>query len=53
MYSNSDLVDECGSSNSDNTVEYIVLLFDTESWREVVVLDREKYSIIEWEYFQC
>lgn len=38
MYSNSDLVDECGSSNSDSTLEYIVFLFDTESWREVVIL---------------
>lgn len=52
MYSNSDLVDECGSRNSDNTVKYILFLFDTESWREVVISIEKNTPLVNGNIFR-
>lgn len=52
MYINSDLVEECGSNNSDNTVKYTVFLFDTESWREVVILIEKNTPLLNGNIFR-
>ena len=56
VYRKGDLVDECGSSNSDNTVKKIVFFISCcLIWHWKVEggsqLDSEKNSTSKWEYF--
>lgn len=52
VYSNRDLVYECGSSNCDNAVKCIVVVIHTESWREVVILIEENTPLLNGNIFR-